>query len=115
MLKSCVLAAVAVLGLALSTPSSADARVGVYVGPNGGVAVRAGRPYYGGAYGYAYPSYGYSTYASYTTYSYPSYSYAYPSYGYGYAAPYYGRGRGVVVGPNGGGAVYGPRGSVGWR
>lgn len=114
MLKSCVLAAVAAFGLTVAVPSSADARVGVFVGPNGGVAVTGGRSYYGGyGYGYAYPSYGYTYhYPAYTTYSYPSYGYAYPAYGY--ATPYYGA-RGVIVGPRGGGAVYGPRGAIRWR
>jgi hypothetical protein len=103
--------------VALGTPDRAHAQARVWVGPNGGVAVRAGgyRPYYGG-YVYAQPNYACCAAPPYA-YGYPAsgYAYRYPAYGYGYPRYYgYPRGRGVVVGPNGG-AVYGPRGVVRWR
>jgi hypothetical protein len=121
MWKTIVLTAVIGAAAALGAPSSAEARVGVWVGPNGGVAVRASRgyrPYYGGyAYSYGYPAYGYTSAAPCCVNSYPAYGYAYSYPAYGYRSPRYYGGyypRGVVVGPNGG-AVYGPRGVVRWR
>jgi hypothetical protein len=107
MWKSCVLAGVAALSLALGAPSSADAQV--YVGPR---YYSYAYPTYG--YTYTYPHYGY-VYPSYT-YGYPAYGYVYPSYGYryGYGVPYSGGRRGVFIGPRGG-VAYGPRGAVRWR
>uniref|UniRef100_A0A7C2JZ73 Uncharacterized protein n=1 Tax=Schlesneria paludicola TaxID=360056 RepID=A0A7C2JZ73_9PLAN len=57
MWKACAWTAMLASAVTFATPSTADARVRVYVGPQGGVAVRARRPWYG--YGYRYPYYGY--------------------------------------------------------
>ncbi|HUQ72526.1 MAG TPA: hypothetical protein VM165_23565 [Planctomycetaceae bacterium] len=123
--KILLLAATATAGV-LMTADNADARVGVYRGPNATVVRVGGARYgaygyggYGGygynsgyyaapAYGYSYPSYSYATPVYSTAYSYPTYgySYGYPSYGYGYGygGGYYGGyrgGRTFASGPNG--------------
>jgi len=106
--KILLLAATATAGV-LMTADNADARVGIYRGPNRTV-VRVGGPARYGAYGYGggYGNYGYSSgyYAAPAYgYSYPSYSYAapaygssYPSYGYGYPSYGYGGYRGGYYG-----------------
>jgi hypothetical protein len=62
--------------------------LGLAAGALVGAALTA--PYYGGYYGYGYPSYGYGYGYGYPAYG---YGYGYPSYGYssyGYAPAYYG-------------------------
>lgn len=82
MMKPAVLsaAAVAAVGLAMMTPSGAEAQ---YYGP--GVSIRIGAPFYYGSYGYR-PYRPYHAYRPYRAYG-PAYAYGAP-YGVRYARPY---------------------------
>jgi hypothetical protein len=109
MFKSCLSVAVTVLGCAFAAPTSAEARVGVFVGPRGGVAVTAGRPH-----SYSHLAYNTAVYPVYSTsYVYPTSAYLYSTYPTTYVYPVTSS-RSVLITPKGG-AVYGRYGVMGWR